>query len=59
MWCGRNNLDRTGLAEGIDQRLASALRAWACNTGVIDLWRTVSPSAKDFFFFSARQKYFS
>lgn len=54
------NMDRTGGFESRDQRLASeALRRWALNTGMVDVWRMLNPSLKDFSFYSGRHKSFS
>ncbi|KAK1904885.1 LINE-1 retrotransposable element ORF2 protein [Dissostichus eleginoides] len=48
-----SNMDRTGGAESRDQRLASdALRRWAAQTNMIDIWRVMNPSIKDYSFFS-------
>lgn len=47
-----SNMDRTGGAESRDQRLASdALRQWAAQTNMIDIWRVKNPSIKDYSFF--------
>lgn len=47
-----SNMDRTGGAENRDQRLASdALRQWAAQTNMIDIWRVMNPSIKDYSFF--------
>ncbi len=54
------NLDRSGGFESRDQRLASeALRRWAFSTGMVDVWRMLNPSLKDFSFYSGRHKSFS
>ena len=38
-----HSLDRTGVAEGTNQRLASsALRKWASDCAVVDVWRTIT-----------------
>lgn len=53
-------VDRSAASETPDQRQASAaLRAWARDTGFVDMWRMVNPSLKDFSFFSSRHKTFS
>lgn len=55
-----NGMDRTGGGESRDQRLASeALRRWASDTGMVDIWRMLNPSLKDFSFYSGRHKSFS
>lgn len=55
-----NSMDKTGGIESRDQRLASeALRQWAYDTGMVDIWRMLNPSLKDFSFYSARHKSFS
>lgn len=54
------SLDRTGVAEGTNQHLASsALRKWASDCAVVDVWRTTNPSLKEFSCFSARHRSFS
>lgn len=55
-----HRIDRSGVSESGDQKSASeALRAWAKNTGMVDLWRLINPSARDYSFFSARHGSFS
>lgn len=55
-----NNMDRSGGVETREQHLASkALRQWANDTGMVDIWRKMHPSLKDFSFFSGRHKTFS
>uniref|UniRef100_A0A671U7D5 exodeoxyribonuclease III n=1 Tax=Sparus aurata TaxID=8175 RepID=A0A671U7D5_SPAAU len=50
-----SSMDRTGGIESRDQRLASeALRQWATDTGMVDIWRMLNPSLKDFSFYSGR-----
>lgn len=42
-----------------DQRLAfEALRQWAIDTGMVDIWRMLNPSLKGFSFYSGRYKSF-
>lgn len=48
-----SSMDRTGGIESRDKRLASeALRQWAANTGMVDIWRMLNPSRLDFIFAS-------
>lgn len=55
-----SGMDRTGGSETRDQHLASeALRHWASETGMVDVWRLLNPSLKDFSFYSGRHKSFS
>lgn len=55
-----SSMDRTGVFETRDQRLSSeALRQWATDTGMVDIWRMLNPSLKDFSFYSGRHKSFS
>lgn len=55
-----HSIDMSGQSESLDQRMASeALRALATNTGVVDLWRIMNPTARDFTHLSARHKSFS
>uniref|UniRef100_A0A3Q1CUL9 exodeoxyribonuclease III n=1 Tax=Amphiprion ocellaris TaxID=80972 RepID=A0A3Q1CUL9_AMPOC len=55
-----SSMDRTGGSESRDQRLASeGLRRWASDTGMVDIWRMLNPSLKDFSFYSGRHKSFS
>lgn len=55
------NMDKTGGGEeNADQRASSrALRQWAEETNLIDVWRTMYPSTKDYSFFSGRHRTFS
>lgn len=53
-------LDRSSASVSGEQGLATkALKAWAINLGLTDIWRLVNPSAKDYTFFSGRHKSFS
>ena len=53
-------LDRSGATQTKDQGIATAARrSWARDTGLIDAWRTLNPSIKDFTFLSTRHKSFS
>ena len=53
-------IDRSTSTEGSEQRLASiALKKWAQDGALIDLWRLTHPSSKDFSFFSSRHQSFS
>ena len=53
-------VDRSGASETSDQRQSLAVpQSWARNTGLIDMWRMVNPSLRDFSFFSSRHKTFS
>lgn len=53
-----SNIDRTGGVESRDQCLASdVLCQWAAHTGMIDIWRVMNPSIKDYSFL--RHKSFS
>lgn len=55
-----SSMDRTGGSETKDQHLASeALRHWASETGMVDIWRLLNPSLKDYSFYSGRHKSFS
>uniref|UniRef100_A0A3Q1BIE9 exodeoxyribonuclease III n=1 Tax=Amphiprion ocellaris TaxID=80972 RepID=A0A3Q1BIE9_AMPOC len=55
-----SSMDRTGGSESRDQQLASeALRRWTSDTGMVDIWRMLNPSLKDFSFYSGRHKCFS
>lgn len=55
-----SDMDRTGTSETRDQYLASrALRQWASDTDMVDIWRSVHPSLKDYSFFSGRHRSFS
>lgn len=52
--------DRTGLNELREQQLtSSSLQRWAGDVSVIDSWRLVNPSFRDYSFYSARHKSFS
>lgn len=52
--------DRTGICESREQKSASvALRQWAFDLGVIDIWCMVNPTESDFSHLSARNKSFS
>lgn len=54
------SLDRSSLSQSIDQRHATeALCSWVNETGVVDVWRMLNPSTKDFTHRSARHKSFS
>ena len=49
--------DRTGATESYDQKQASsAMRQWALDVGVIDIWRSINPDKHDFSHLSARHK---
>ena len=53
-------IDRTSNVEGSDQKHASiALKKWAEDVAVVDLWRTLNPTIKDYSFFSGRHNTFS
>ena len=55
-----HSVDRTAVVEGSDQRSASvALRKWAQEFSVIDIWRVTNHNKQDFSFFSARHHSFS
>ncbi len=55
-----HNIDRTGIRESRDQRLASeALQKVTNDYGMIDTWRMMNPSAREYSFYSARHKTFS
>ena len=42
-----SSMDTTGGIETRDQRLASkAMRKWAADTGMVDIWRMLNPSQK-------------
>ncbi len=52
--------DRTGVTESRDQQLSSkALRKLAADYGLVDIWRLMNPSIRDFSFCSACHKTFS
>ena len=53
-------LDRSTSIESREQALTSAeLRAWADSTGLVDIWRLMNPSVRDYSFFSGRHASFS
>lgn len=55
-----HSLDRTTATEGSDQRLASgALRKWAHDFSLIDIWRITNMNKRDFSFFCTRHQSFS
>ncbi len=52
--------DRSNATSSGEQGLAiDALKSWASNLGLIDIWRLINSSVKDFTFFSSRHKSFS
>ena len=54
-----SSMDRTSGTESRDQHLASeALHEWATDTGIVDIWRMLNPSLKDFSFYSGRHRSF-
>lgn len=54
------SVDRSGAnATGDQAQATNALRFWANNLGLIDVWRVVNPTHKDFSFYSGRHKSFS
>lgn len=53
-------VDRSGArATGDQAQATNALRFWANNLGLIDIWRVINPTHKDFSFYSGRHKSFS
>lgn len=50
------DVDGSGASE---TQASAALRAWARDTGLVDMWHMVNPSLKDFSFFSSRHETFS
>lgn len=55
-----HEIDRTGVTESRDQQLSSkALRELAADHGLVDIWRVMNPSSRDFSFYSACHKTFS
>lgn len=54
------NIDRSNSTASRDQELATAaLHSWAKSLGLVDVWRSLNPSSKDYTFFSSRHKTFS
>ncbi|KAJ0011600.1 hypothetical protein NQD34_012575 [Periophthalmus magnuspinnatus] len=54
------SLDRSSLSQNLDQKRASeALKCWANETGLVDLWRMLNPGTRDYTHRSARHKSFS
>lgn len=52
--------DRSNATSSGEQGLATnALKSWAGSLGLIDIWRLINPSIKDYTFFSGRHKSFS
>ena len=55
-----HSLDRTGVADGANQRLASSvLRKWASDCAVVDVWRTANPSLSELLFLIPSENFFS
>ena len=55
-----HDLDRSTAAESREQALTSTeLRAWAGSTGMVDIWRLINPTARDYSFLSGRFGSFS
>lgn len=53
-------LDKSSATSSGGQVMAtSALKSWASNLGLVDMWRLINPSIKDYTFFSGRHKSFS
>lgn len=54
------NIDRSNSKATEEQAQATdALKSWASSLGLIDIWRAVNATCKDFSFFSGRHKSFS
>jgi len=54
------NIDRSNAkATGEQARTRNALKSWANSLWLMDTWRAVNPTCKDYSFFSGRHKSFS
>ena len=53
-------LDKSSATSSGGQVMATnSLKSWASNLGLVDMWRLINPSIKDYTFFSGRHKSFS